>query len=111
LVTATVAEVGRKQPNDNAVVVGLLHHLAGKVEIGRVRRRKISGFREWSQAGACLGRHVAELVLDQVDDDRVKASFLPVLQVAVDVSVTRLNDERPSTVSDDEKRSPILVNK
>ena len=51
----------------------------------------------------------AELVLDQVDDDRVEAPLLAVFQVAVDVVFAELNDQRPSGVPDDEEGFAFLI--
>ena len=41
--------------------------------------------------------------MHQVDDDRVEASPLAVIQVAVNVLIAELSDGRPSGVSDDEE--------
>jgi hypothetical protein len=45
-----------------------------------------------------------ELVLNQVDDDRVEAASRAVIEVSDDVSLVEVGDERPGRVADDEER-------
>ena len=79
VVSTAVAEIRGKQPHDDAPLVGLFHHFVSEIKVGWVRSREIAHLGKRSQPGPSLGRCRGELVLDQVDDDRVESSPLAVV--------------------------------
>ena len=85
-----VAEVGGKQPHDDASIVGILHHLVSEIKVVRAWRREIARLREGSEPRPGLRWIGTEPVFDQVHDDRVEAASLAVLQVVVDFFVGEL---------------------
>ncbi len=111
-VAAAIAEVRRREPDDDPVPVGPFDHLVGEVEIGAIGRRKIARPLEGGQASTRLGRMGAKVVLDQVDDHRVEALRLTVGKVVLGILFGELADQRPGGIADHQKRfSPLIDEK
>jgi hypothetical protein len=49
-------------------------------------------------------------MLEQINDDRIEATLLSVLEVTADILLAQLGDERPGCIADNEKRLVALIN-
>ena len=102
-IPAAPAKIGRKKPDGDAALVCHLDGAMRAVEVIGIRLREIAWLEERPHTIDVRGRLRGELVLDQTDNDRVETALLPVVQVARDVLLAQLRDERPSRVTHDEE--------
>src|SRR6516165_2791180 len=110
LIATTVAEICGSQPNDHTELARLLDHFVREVKVGFIRSREVARLGEGCQSCACPWWGGAELMLDQVHDNRVEAFVLAVAQVRLDICFVELSDERPGRVANNQERVALLIN-
>ncbi len=86
----------------------LFDDIVSEIEVGAIWSRQIARLAERRQARTRTRRH-AELVLDQIDDDRAEAFVLAILQIAFNVFVVELSDQTTRRITHNQKWVALLV--